>query len=79
MTAFKETNILKYPLVLHFVYSQRNLKQNQGSAQQSILSQVLCWNENIPFQNRIPSGVWKLLSLWSQSITQLTVALKYKG
>ena len=44
-------------------------KQNQDSAQQSILSQVLRWNENIPFQNRIPSAVGKLVSMWSQGIT----------
>lgn len=46
-------------------------KPNQGSAQQRILSQVLCWNENIPFQNRIPSAVGKLLPLWSQGVTEL--------
>lgn len=52
-------------------------KQNQGSAQQSILSQLLCWNDNNPFQNRIPSAAGKLLPVVTRH--NRTVALKYKG
>lgn len=65
MTVFKEKHLLL------FILFMLKCKHNQGSVQQSTVSQVLCWNENTPFQNRIPSAVGKLLSLWSQGITEL--------
>lgn len=67
----KETIIFKYALVCTVFSLKEICKQTQDSPQQRMLSQVLCWNENIPFQNRIPSGVEKLLSLLSQGIRDL--------